>query len=305
MYTIKEVLEGKNLAVIGASQDPLKPGAMLLKVLKDTGFQGQIAGVNPRAGEMYGVPFYRSIHEIPFPVDLATLIIPPKAVAPCLADCARAGVKGVVISSEGFAEAGSEGARYQQEVSSILRSSGMRGFGPNTMGIVNTATGMTTAYFCNDRMLRPGSIGFAAQSGIFVGALLRYLSSFEEFRISKAMGLGNKVDVDESDVLAYFREDQQTKIVGLYLEDIRDGRRFLEEARRTVAQKPLLLLKGGRTAAGARASASHTASLAVDDTVLDGALRQVGVLRVGSIDQLMASLMGFRCMPLPKGGRIA
>ncbi len=305
MYALKEVLEAKNLAVIGASQDPLKPGAMLLKVLKDTGFQGQIAGVNPRPGKMYGVPFYRTIHEIPFPVDLATLIIPPKAVVSCLTDCARAGVKGVVISSEGFAEAGIEGARYQQEVSTILRSSGMRGFGPNTMGIINTATGMTTAYFCNDRMLRPGSIGFAAQSGIFVGALLRYLSSFEEFRISKALGLGNKVDVDESDVLAYFREDTQTGIVGLYLEDIRDGRRFLEEARRTVAQKPVLLLKGGRTAAGARASASHTASLAVDDKVLDGALRQAGVLRVENIDQLMATLMGFRCMPLPKGGRIA
>lgn len=305
MYTLKEVLEAKNLAVIGASQDPLKPGAMLLKVLKDTGFQGQIAGVNPRPGKMYGVPFYRTIHEIPFPVDLATLIIPPKAVVPCVADCARAGVKGVVISSEGFAEAGSEGARFQQEVSSILRSSGMRGFGPNTMGIINTATGMTTAYFCNDRMLRPGSIGFAAQSGIFVGALLRYLTSFKELRISKALGLGNKVDVDESDVLAYFREDKQTEIVGLYLEDIRDGKRFLEEARRTVAQKPVLLLKGGRTAAGARASASHTASLAVDDKVLDGALRQAGVLRVENIDQLMAALMGFRCMPLPKGGRIA
>jgi len=181
----------------------------------------------------------------------------------------------------------------------------MRGFGPNTMGIVNTATGMTTAYFSNKRMLRPGSIGFAAQSGIFVGALLRYLSSFEEFRISKALGLGNKVDVDESDVLAYFREDRQTEIVGLYLEDIRDGKRFLEEARRTVAQKPVVLLKGGRTAAGARASASHTASLAVDDKVLDGVLHQAGVLRVENIDQLMADLMGFRCMPLPKGGRVA
>ena len=305
MYTLKEVLEAKNIAVIGASQDPIKPGAMLLKVLKDTGFQGQIAGVNPRQGEMYGVPFYRTIQEIPFPVDLATLIIPPKAVVSVLADCARAGVKGVVISSEGFAEAGTEGAGYQQEVGAILRSSGMRGFGPNTMGIINTATGMTTAYFSNNRMLRPGSIGFAAQSGIFVGALLRYLSSFEEFRISKALGLGNKVDVDESDVLAYFREDKQTETVGLYLEDIRDGRRFLDEARRTVAQKPVLLLKGGRTAPGAHASASHTASLAVDDTVLDGALRQAGVLRVENIDQLMAVLMGFRCMPLSKGGRIA
>ncbi len=305
MYSLSEVMESRNVAVIGASRDPVKLGALLLKVLKDTGFQGQVAGVNPQGGEVHGVPLYRSLDEIPFSVDLAVLLIPPKAVSSSLADCARKGVKGVIISSEGFAETGTRGGQYQEEIRTVLQSTGMRGFGPNTMGIVNTATGLTTSYFANERMLRPGSIGFVAQSGIFVGALLRYLTSFEGFRISKVLGLGNKVDVDESDALAYLMEDEQTRIVGMYLEDIRDGRRFLEAARKTVMHKPVLLLKGGSTPAGARATASHTASLAVDDAVLDGALRQAGVLRMKGIDELIGTLMGFQCMPLPAGERIA
>ncbi len=293
------------MAVIGASRDVFKPGALILKVLQDVGFKGQVAGVNPQGGEVYGQPLYKSLEEVPFQIDLAVLLIPPKFVAEAVLACAKVGVRGVVISAEGFAEAGEEGREYQEQLRAALRSTGIRGFGPNTLGIVNTETGLTTSYFSDSRMLAPGSIGFVAQSGIFVGALLRYLSSLDGLHISKGMGLGNKVDVDESDALAYLREDEQTRIVGMYLEDIRDGRRFVEEARETVKRKPVLLLKGGRTDEGARAIASHTASLAVDDVVLEGALRQAGVLRMGGIDELIATLKGFQWMPLPKGDRIA
>ena len=305
MHSVREVLESRNVVVIGASRDLYKPGALILKVLQDVGFRGQVAGVNPQGGEVYGQTLYKSIEEVPFPVDLAVLLIPPKFVSNAVLACAKRGVKGVVISSEGFAEAGEQGRQYQEDLRAALESTGVRGFGPNTLGIVNTETGLTTSYFADDRMLAPGSIGFVAQSGIFVGALLRYLSSLDGLHISKGLGLGNKVDVDECDALAYLREDEQTRIVGMYLEDIRDGRRFLNEARETVKQKPVLLLKGGRTAEGARAIASHTASLAVDDAVLGGALRQAGVLRMGGIDELVATLKGFQWMPLPKGERIA
>ncbi|MBW1703226.1 MAG: CoA-binding protein [Deltaproteobacteria bacterium] len=305
MYSLKELLESKNIAVVGASRNPLKPGSILMKLLKDTGFKGQVAGVNREGGEIYGIPFYHSLDDIPFNVELAVMIIPPKAVVSCAADCVRNGVKGIVISSEGFAEAGSEGSQYQQEIRTILESSGMRGFGPNTMGIVNTATGLTTAYFATEKELRPGAVGFAGQSGIFVGALLRYVSSFKELRISKGIGLGNKIDIDESDVLEFFEQDEQTEIVGMYLEDVKDGRRFLEAARRASAKKPVLLLKGGRTSAGARATASHTASMAVDDAVFNGAITQAGVVRMGGVEELIGTLMGFRCMPLPKGNKIA
>jgi acetyltransferase len=305
MRSVREILESRSVAVIGASRDPLKPGAQLLNVLKKVGFQGQVAGINPQGGEVFDVPLYRNLAEVPFPVDLAVLHIPPAIVPAALEECARKGVKGAVISSEGFAETGSQGARYQEEVRAILRSTGMRGFGPNTLGLVNTATGLTTSYYSTPRMLKPGSIGIVAQSGVFVGALLKYLSSFDGLELSKGIGLGNKVDVDESDALAYLMEDEQTRIIGMYLEDVREGRRFLEVARKAAAQKPVLVLKGGRTKEGARAAASHTASLAIEDHLFEGAVRQAGVLRMFGIDDFIRTLKGFLNMPLPRGGRIA
>jgi acyl-CoA synthetase (NDP forming) len=305
MRSIREILESRSVAVIGASRDPIKPGAQLLHILKKVGFRGQVAGVNPQGGEVFEMPLYHSLEEVPFPVDLAVLHIPPAVVPAALKECARKGVKGVVISAEGFAETGALGAKYQEEVGAILRSTGMRGFGPNTLGLVNTATGLTTSYYSSSRMLKPGSIGFVAQSGIFVGALLRYLSSLEGLQISKGIGLGNKVDVDECEALAYLMEDEQTRIIGMYLEDVRDGRRFLEVARKATAQKPVLLLKGGRTREGARATASHTASLAVEDSVFEGAIRQAGVLRIFAVDEFIRTLKGFLNMPLPRGERIA
>lgn len=305
MHSLREIMDAGSVAVIGASRDPQKSGAQLLRVLKEVGYKGRVAGVNPQGGEVFGFGLFPSLGKVPFPVDLAVLHIPPQAVPAALADCARKGVKGAVISSEGFAETGPEGAALQQEVKKILRSSGMRGFGPNTLGVVNTATGLTTSYYSTPAMLVPGPIGFAAQSGIFVGALLRYLSSLPGLGISKGIGMGNKTDVDECDALEYLAGDEQTAIIGLYLEDVRDGRKFLEKAKAAARKKPVLLIKGGRTAAGARASASHTASLAVQDAVFEGAIRQAGVIRVFSIDEFVRTLRGFLAMPLPTGGRLA
>ncbi len=305
MRSIREILESKSVAVIGASRDPEKPGALLLRVLKRVGFQGQVAGVNPQGGKVFETPLYRKLQDIPFPVDLAVLHIPPQSVPEALRECVAKGVKGVVISAEGFAETGSQGAKYQEEVKEILRSSGMRGFGPNTLGLLNTQNGLTTSYFANSYMLKPGRVGFAAQSGIFVGALLRYLSSFVGLNLSKGIGLGNKVDVDESEALSYLTDDEQTEIIGMYLEDVRDGRRFLETAKKAVAKKPVLIIKGGRTREGARATASHTASMMVEDAVFEGAMRQAGVLRMTGIDDLIRALKGFLTMPIPQGGRLA
>jgi len=305
MWSIREILESKSVAVVGASRDPEKPGAQLLEALKKVGYQGRVAGVNPQGGQVFETHLYRSLEEVPFPVDLAVLHIPPRLIGEALKECSRKGVKGVVISAEGFAEAGSEGAKYQEEVRDILRSTGMRGFGPNTLGLVNTENGLTTSYFATPRMMKPGPIGFAAQSGIFIGALLRYLSSFEGFRLSKGIGLGNKVDVDESDALSYLRDDEQTKIIGMYLEDIRNGRRFLKTIKKTVAKKPVLMIKGGRTQEGGRAMASHTASMAGEDAVFEGAMRQAGVLHMTGVDDLVRTLKGFLNMPLPQGDRLA
>jgi acetyltransferase len=305
MWSIREILESKSIAVVGASRDPEKPGAQLLKALRRVGYQGRVAGVNPQGGQVFETHLYRNLEEIPFPVDLAVLHIPPRLIAEVLKECGRKGVKGVVISAEGFAEAGPEGAKYQEEVRDILRSTGMRGFGPNTLGLVNTENGLTTSYFATPRMMKPGPIGFAAQSGIFIGALLRYLSSFEGFNLSKGIGLGNKVDVDESDALSYLADDEQTEIIGMYLEDVRNGRRFVETLKKAVAKKPVLVIKGGRTQEGGRAMASHTASIAGEGAVFEGAMRQAGVLHMGGVDDLVRTLKGFLNMPLPQGDRLA
>ncbi|MBT4268767.1 MAG: hypothetical protein HOK67_05305 [Deltaproteobacteria bacterium] len=305
MSSIMEVMNSQNLAVIGASRNPVKPGALLIKVLQDTGFKGKVAGVNTGGGDVYGTTLYPDLESIPFAVDLAIFYIPPGLVPEMLEQCALKGVKGVVISAEGFAESGEDGREVQERVQEILKKTGIRAFGPNTLGVVNTETGLTTSYFSNQEMLQPGSIGFAAQSGVFVGALLRYFTSLGKLGISKGMGLGNKVDVDECDALNYFHADPQTRFIGLYLEDVRDGRRFLETARLVARDKPLLVLKGGRTARGAQATASHTASLAVDDSVFAGALRQAGAIRMESIEEMMQTMMGFAWMPLPAGNKIA
>jgi acetate---CoA ligase (ADP-forming) len=173
------------------------------------------------------------------------------------------------------------------------------------LGIVNTANKLTTSYFANDRMLMSGSIGLAAQSGIFVGALLRYLSSLEGLHLSKGIGLGNKVDVNEADALSYLTDDEPTKIIAMYLEDVKDGRLFLNNLREAVLKKPVLIIKSGRTAAGAKASASHTASLAVEDSVFDGVIRQAGAIRLTGIDDFIRTARGFLDMPLPRGDRLA
>jgi acyl-CoA synthetase (NDP forming) len=176
MRSIQEIMEAGSVAVIGASREEGKPGAQLLRILKEIGYQGRVAGINQQGGEVFNTTLYRNMEAVPFDVDLAVLLIPPRFIPDALRDCARKGVKGVVISAEGFAETGEQGAKIQDEVREILKSTGMRGFGPNTLGLVNTETKLTTSYFANDRMMREGRIGFAAQSGIFVGAMLRYLS---------------------------------------------------------------------------------------------------------------------------------
>ena len=305
MRSIREILEAQSIVVIGASRDQEKPGAQLLKVLKEVGYSGRVGGVNPQGGEVFGMPLYPNLQAVPFDVDLAVLLIPPKFVPDALRQCADRGVKGVVIPAEGFAETGAAGAQYQKDVLEILKASGMRGFGPNTLGLVNTANKLTTSYFATPKMLAPGSIGFAAQSGIFVGALLRYLSSLEGLHLSKGIGLGNKVDVNESDALEYLMNDEQTRIIGMYLEDVKDGRRFAANLKAASAQKPVLIIKSARTESGANASASHTASLAVQDAVFDGVVRQAGGIRLYEIDEFLRTLKGFLNAPLPKGDRLA
>ena len=301
--SIREIMESKSV-VVSRQPNESKP-ALFDRISAQVRFQ--------RPGGRYQSQRRRTErrHALFFPGKCAFCAGPggddhsPGLVPGEIRNCAQKGVKGVVISRRGLPESGDEGKVLQKEIHTICKQTGVRGFGPNTLGIVNTSTGLTTSYFIEPDMLAPGGIGVAAQSGIFVGAFLRYLGSHGGLQISKGLGLGNKVDVDDCDALDYFADDDQTRLVGMYLEDVHDGRKFLGTAARATARKPVILVKGGRTEAGGRAIASHTASMAVNDAVFDGAMRQAGVIRLDGLDDFVRTLTGFAWMPLPKGKNLA
>jgi len=306
VHQLQAIFNPQSVAVIGASLNPWKPGSLLVKLLREMGFGGKIAPINPAGNgkELHGEKFYGSVKEVPYPVDVAAVIISPPDVPGVVADCLEKGVKGVIINSEGFAESGEEGAKYQRQIEEMARTKKMRIFGPNTTGIIDTQSRLTTSYFVDQSMMKPGSLSFVAQSGIFAGALLKHLGSLPHMGIRKAIGLGNKVDVDEADALNFLSVDEGTKVVAMYLEGIKRGHAFLRAARRATREKPVVVLKGGRTEEGARASASHTASLAVNDCVFRGAIAQGGLVEVETIQELVETLKAFHFLPALKGKRL-
>ncbi len=302
---LDSLVNSKSIVVVGASPNPSKTGSGLIKILTEMGYQGRVAGVNPKGGEVHGCPLYRNIKEVPFDIDLAVLLISPQAIPQVVEDCGQRGVKGIVINAEGFAETGEEGAALQRRVEELINRFGIRALGPNTTGIINTTTKLATSYFVDESMMKQGEIGSIAQSGIFAGALLKYLGSFASLGISKSIGLGNKIDVDETEALEYLASDPQTAVITMYIEGIRDGRRFFEIAGKVSLQKPIVLLKGGRTEEGARAATSHTASLAGNNEILMGALKQTGVILADDLNDLIGIVKALNFMPLPKGNRVA
>jgi acyl-CoA synthetase (NDP forming) len=302
---LASLVDSNSIVVVGASPNPSKTGSALIKILMEMGFRGRVAGVNPKGGEIHGCPLYKNITEVPFDIDLAVLLISPQAIPQVVEDCGQKGVKGIVINAEGFAETGQEGAALQDRIEELIGNFGIRALGPNTTGIINTTTKLTTSYFVNENMLKQGEIGSIAQSGIFAGALLKYLGSFASLGISKSIGLGNKIDVDEIEALEYLANDPQTSIIQMYLEGIKDGRRFLEIAGKVSPQKPIVLLKGGRTKEGALAATTHTASLAGNHEILTGALRQAGVILAEDLNELIGIVKALYFMPLPRGNRMA
>ncbi len=295
-----------SVAVIGASRTEGRPGHNVLKNLLELGYQGQIYPINPNIDTLLGVPVFPTIAAVPRPVDLAVIIIPTPIVPNIIRECAEKGVKGVVIITEGFAETGeAESIALQNELKQIAKETGIRILGPGTMGIVNLQRNFTSSYVDFKGLEATGNITFMAQSGIFTGGLVRYFATYG-LPVSRIVSLGNKVDVDDADMLNFFEQDPQTQVVALYIEGIKDGSRFLKAARSISKKKPLVVLKGGTTAAGARAANSHTGSLAVDNNIFDAIVRKTGIVRVQTLTDLFAAAHAFSISPiLPRGPRIA
>jgi acetyltransferase len=277
----------RGVAVIGATANPDRGGYCILHNLI-SGFAGPIYPVNPRYPEIRGLPCYAAVTDVPDPVDLAIVFVPAAAVLPVVEQCARRGIRGVMIQSAGFAETGDHGRRLQEELLALGRRTGVRIWGPNCMGLIDVRRRHVFSFVLPaiwESGLVPGRVSLVVQSGLLAAGFLIDLMTGGRMGIAKACSIGNKADVDECDLLEALAADPDTGAVALYLESIADGRRFMEICRR--AGKPLVVLKGGRSAAGARAAMSHTASLAGDGAVVRGALAQAGVIEAADFTQMM------------------
>jgi acetate---CoA ligase (ADP-forming) len=275
------------IAVVGATPNPFKGGFSILKNLI-TGFAGRIYPINPRYDEIEGLPCYPLVSAVPDPVDLAIVFVPATAVPEAVEDCIRKGVPGVMIESGGFAETGPEGGRMQQEVLDLARKAGVRLWGPNCMGLVDAVHGHAFSFLDPKALqfgLVPGTVSLVVQSGMLSAGFLIDIMTHGVMGISKVCSVGNKMDVNECDLVPWLEEDPDTAVIGLYLESITEGRRFLDICRRS--RKPIVVLKGGKSRKGAQAAMSHTASLAGNQRIIAGVLAQAGVVEAYDFKQMM------------------
>jgi len=301
---LKIFFEPRSVAVVGASRTPGKLGNAILRNLLKLGYGGQIFPVNPQAEEIEGLQSYPSVAAIPEAVELAVMAVPAHLVLDIMRDCQKKKVKGVVIISSGFSEAGREGRDRQGELVRLAAEAGIRIVGPNTTGILNPEGRFTTT-FVDLKGVKKGNIGFVAQTGIFAGMMFQWIFSSQHFGLSKVIGLGNKADVADHDALDYLAQDEGTRVVIMYLEGVKDGGRFLASVDRLVKKKPLVVMKGGKTEEGARAAQSHTGSMAGRDEIFEALFKQTGAIRVDDFEELLDIGKTFAFQPLPKGNRIA
>lgn len=293
------------VAVVGASRKPGKVGYELLRNLKEM-YKGTLYAVNPEAKEILGIPTYPNILDIPEEVDVAVIVVPAEKVPEAAEEAGRKGVKGLIVISGGFKEVGPEGAEREKKLVEVVRKHRMRLIGPNCVGVYVPKTGMNTLFLSKERQGYPphGFIAFASQSGAFGSAVLDW-AAMRGIGISKFISYGNKADVNEVDVLLYLKDDEDTKVITLYVEGVENGSEFFRTLREVTKYKPVVVLKSGRTEAGARAASSHTGSLAGSDAVYNAVFRQSGTIRAYSMEELFDLAMGLAMQPPAAGERVA
>ncbi|MBP9041493.1 MAG: acetate--CoA ligase family protein [Anaerolineaceae bacterium] len=288
------------VAVIGASSNPQKLSYGILKNLIHSTYQGEVYPVNPGSKEILGRRCYAHISEVPDPVELAVLVVPAPVTPQTLEDCGKRGIKAAIIISGGFKEVGESGTDLEKECLEIARRYGMRLIGPNCVGTMCMRTGLNTTFIYG--VPDTGGIGFLSQSGAVCGGVIDMVLG-KKIGFSHFISMGNEADVTETDLIEYLGEDPSTRVIAAYVEQIRDGRRFLEVARKVSRVKPIVLLKAGRSGAGARAVSSHTGSLAGSYTAYQTAFKQAGVIEVQNWSELFDVAIAFDFQPIPAGRR--
>jgi acyl-CoA synthetase (NDP forming)/RimJ/RimL family protein N-acetyltransferase len=300
--SLTPMLMPRAVAVVGASRDPGNLGRRVFEALLAARFDGPVYPVNPAASELDGMRCYASASRLPPGVDLAVIAVPAAAVPAAIDDCAAAAIKAVVVISAGFAECGNEGKALQDRVVEKVRGYGMRMLGPNCMGLFNVERHLNASFGAN---LPPaGRIALASQSG-GLGLAILNIAMTRQIGLSTFASLGNKADVSGNDFLQYAESDPRTSVILLYLESFGNPRRFGQIARRVSRSKPIVVVKAGRTDAGSRAAASHTASLATSDVAVDGLFHQSGVIRADTIDEMFDIAACLDAQPIPTGRRVA
>ncbi|MBN1189988.1 MAG: acetate--CoA ligase family protein [Dehalococcoidales bacterium] len=293
---IKYLFEPRGVAIVGASRDPSKIGHKFVLNISASGYQGQVYPVNPEGGEVLGYQVYKAVDEIPGVVDVACIIIPAKIVFESIKACARKGVKFAVIIASGFAEVGN--IAEEKKIVEYAREHGMRILGPNIFGIYSAASALNATF--GPMNVRPGNVAVITQSGaIGIGMMGKTVT--QNIGLSAIVSVGNKSDVDESDLLEYLVAQESTHIVLMYIEGVGDGERLVGILKDAVKKKPVVVIKSGRSKRGAMAAASHTSSLAGEDRVFDDIIRQCGVLRAETIHDALNWCHYLANIPLPDG----
>jgi acetyltransferase len=302
MDTLMErVFNPRSVAVIGASEVAGKAAERRTRSLLEGGYDGDVYLINPKRSELFGRKAYPNITEVGAPVDLAMIVIAPRFLVSAVADCVKIGVKGVIIITSGLGETGEEGKKTEAEILCEASKTGVCVIGPNCSGMFSASASMN---LLGVPRLEKGPISVLAQSGNVIDSLTHY-ARMRDLGFSKIISLGNAIGASFPDYVEYLKDDPDTKVIITYLEGIKDGNRLVRVVRETIKKKPVIALKVGRSAAGARAAASHTGSLAGDDLIVDAAFRQAGIVRAANIDEMFDMAEVFCNCPLPKGSRVA
>ena len=306
---MEKFFDPKSVVVIGASNTPFNLGSTICNMLKDyLQYNGAVYAVNSKGEDVNGYPGFSSVIDLPETPDLAVIIVAAKNVPNIINDCARKGIKRIIIESAGFSEGGEDGKAMQHEIDDVARINGIRIMGPNCLGTLSTRNKFCCFYGVNPSLVEmkqifeaPGNISYIIQSGGIVVLVMESLY-YDLVGVNKIVSIGNKCDVDEADLIDYFQNDE-TQVIGIYLENMDKGRKLMDAAKKS--RKPILIYKVGKTPEGARAAISHTAGMANNDLIFESACKQAGIIRLQSIDELHSLPKMFTEMPLLKGKQIA
>jgi acetyltransferase len=303
-HSLDAIFRPRAVAVVGASRRPNQIGNQIVKNLVEGGFTGPVYPVNPTASVVHSMHCFRCVSEIPGPVDLAIIVVPAARVFEAVRDCGKKGVRGVVVITAGFSEVGGEGHARQKKLLELCGEYKMRLVGPNCMGVLNTAASISMNASFADTQPSRGRAAFLSQSGALGAAIIADAKSLG-LGLSMFASVGNRADVSPADLLEYWGDDPETTEIMMYLEAFGEAERFMPIARRISRTKPILVVKSGRTASGARAAISHTGSLAGSEVAVDSLLYQCGVLRVDSMEELFDLAGAVQTGKLPLGNRVA